>query len=105
MQVPRVKFAKLQDIRPRELSAEVCARVEIAWEHHRKRFTGMDIASNADMYPAQIRQYFTNNEVCQALMKAAMRQVQLTAEANYRVLKLSHTIADQDETVVISQIY
>jgi predicted ATPase with chaperone activity len=38
-------------------------------------------------------------------MKAAMRQVQLTAEASHRVLKLSQTIADQDETVVISQIY
>jgi magnesium chelatase family protein len=89
MQVPRVEFAKLRDMRPGESSVEVRARVEAAREHQRKRFAGTEIASNADMRPAQIRKYCVLDEACQNLMKTAMRQLQLTARAYHRVLKLS----------------
>jgi len=54
MQVPRVEFQKLRDMRPGETSAEVRARVEAARQHQRERFTGTDIASNADIRSAQI---------------------------------------------------
>ena len=49
MQVSRVEFTKLRDMRPGESSAEVRARVEAAREQQRKPFAGMDIASNVDM--------------------------------------------------------
>lgn len=94
MQVPRVEFSKLRDMRPGESSAEVRARVEAARQHQRERFAGTDIASNADMHPAQIRKYCVLDEACQNLMKTAMRQLQLNARAYHRVLKLSLTIAD-----------
>ncbi|MDY6866805.1 MAG: hypothetical protein SVT56_02705 [Chloroflexota bacterium] len=67
---------------------EVRARVEAARERQRERFGESGIASNADMRPAQIRQYCALGEDCQALMKTAMRQLQLTARAFHRVLKL-----------------
>ncbi len=54
---------------------------------------GEDSASNADMRPAQIRKYCALDDACQKLMKTAMRQLQLTARAYHRVLKLSRTIA------------
>lgn len=94
MQVFQVEFAKLCDTRPGETSAAVRVRVEAAREHQRKRFAGTGIASNADMHPAQIRKYCVLDDACQALMKTAMRQLQLTARAYHRVLKLSRTIAD-----------
>jgi len=72
----------------------VRARVETARQRQRDRFAGTDIASNADMRPAQIRKYCALDDPCQALMKTAMRQLQLTARAYHRVLKLSRTIAD-----------
>jgi hypothetical protein len=93
MRVSHVEFAKLRDMRPGESSAGVRGRVEAARQHQRNRFAGTDIASNADMRPAQIRKYCVLDEACQNLMKTAMRQLQLTARAYHRVLKLSRTIA------------
>ncbi len=104
-QVPRVEFQKLCDMRLGETSSEVRLRVEAARQHQRNRFEGTDIASNADMRPAQIRKYCTLNDDCQALMKTAMRQLQLTAPAYHRVLKLSRTIADLAGSEAITQVH
>jgi magnesium chelatase family protein len=105
MQVPRVEYQKLRDLKAGESSAEVRARVEAARERQRERFTGTDIASNADMRPAEIRKYCALDEDCQTLMKAAMRQLQLTARAYHRVLKLSRTIADLAGSEPITQVH
>jgi len=42
----------------------------------------------------QVCMYFALDDPRQALKKTAMRQLQLTARAFHRVLKLSRTIAD-----------
>ena len=105
MQVPRVEYQKLRDMRPGESSAEVRERVEAAREMQRNRFAGTDIASNADMRPAQVRKYCALDDPCQALMKTAMRQLQLTARAYHRVLKLSRTIADLAGSEAITQVH
>ena len=105
MQVPRVEFQKLRDMKPGETSAEVRARVEAARERQRQRFEGTDIASNADMRPRQLRKYCALDDACQALMKTAMRQVQLTARVYHRVLKLSRTIADLTGSQAIAQAH
>jgi len=62
-----------------------------------RRITGLFISfyhSNAEMRSAQILKYCTLDDPWQALMKTAMRQLQLTARAYHRILKLSRTIAD-----------
>ncbi len=105
MQVPRVEYQKLRDMRPGETSADVRARVESARERQRVRFEGTDIASNADMRPAQVRKYCALDDPCQALMKTAMRQLQLTARAYHRVLKLSRTVADLAGAEDITQVH
>jgi len=46
------------------------------------------------MRPAQIRQYCQLDETSNALMRSAMNQMQLSARAYHRVLKLARTIAD-----------
>ena len=105
MQVPRVEYQKLRDMRKGESSAEVRSRVETARVRQRQRFEGTDIASNADMRPRQIRKYCALDDSCQALMKTAMRQLQLTARAYHRVLKLSRTIADLAGSEAITQVH
>ncbi len=105
MQVPRVDYQKLRDMRPGETSANVRAWVEAARERQRIRFEGTNIASNADMRPAQIRKYCVLDEPCQSLMKTAMRQLRLTARAYHRVLKLSRTIADLAGSDDITQVH
>jgi magnesium chelatase family protein len=46
------------------------------------------------MGPAEIRDFCELDTAGQALLKAATRQLQLSARAYHRILKLSRTIAD-----------
>ncbi len=94
IQVPRVEYDKLSDARLGETSAAVKARVEAARERQRARFEGTGITCNNEMGPGELRQYCVLDESSRALMKSAMRQLQLSARAYHRVLKLSRTIAD-----------
>ena len=57
------------------------------------------------MRPAQVRKYCALDDACQVLMKTAMRQLQLTARAYHRVLKLSRTIADLAGSEAITQVH
>ncbi len=94
VEVPRVPFEKLSSSRLGEPSEKVRARVEAAVTIQRERFAGTDLQTNADMGPAEIRQFCSVDETSANLLKAAMRQMQLTARAYHRILKLSRTIAD-----------
>jgi magnesium chelatase family protein len=98
IEVPRVDYEKLSDDRLGEPSKNVQERVQAARERQRERFANMQMANgitcNADMRPAQIRQYCQLDETSNALMRTAMNQMQLSARAYHRVLKLARTIAD-----------
>jgi magnesium chelatase family protein len=100
IEVPRVEYDKLSDERLGEPSAAVQERVEAARERQRMRFSdgsgGRPSAPtcNADMRPAEVRKFCVLEATGQALMQAAMNQMQLSARAYHRVLKLARTIAD-----------
>jgi magnesium chelatase family protein len=108
--VPRVDYAKLTDQRFGEPSEAVRARVEAARERQRRRFAPVGLASdltcNADMRPAEVRKYCRLDEAGNALIKAAMAQLGLSARAFHRVLKLARTIADlaESETIQPAQV-
>ena len=98
--VPRVDYAKLTDQRLGESSAAIQARVETARERQRQRFLnsaangGVALACNADMRPADVRVHCKLDDAGTSLMRSAMSQLQLSARAFHRVLKLARTIAD-----------
>jgi len=94
IQVPRVDYEKLSDNRVGEPSQMIQVRVEKARQVQRERFAGTPIFSNADMHPAEIRKYCILDDSGKNLMKSAMAQLQLSARAYHRVLKLARTIAD-----------
>ncbi len=95
LQVPRVEYEKLSDNRVGEPSDRIRARVEAARDRQRVRFASLEgVASNADMRPAEVRKFCELDSACSALMKTAMTQLQLSARAYHRVLKLARTIAD-----------
>ena len=96
IEVPRVDFEKLSDNRRGESSDDIRARVEAAREIQRQRFNGLEngVMTNADMRVAEIRQFCGLDESGQQLIKAAMTQLQLSARAYHRILKLARTIAD-----------
>ncbi|HQC64426.1 MAG TPA: YifB family Mg chelatase-like AAA ATPase [Anaerolineaceae bacterium] len=101
--VPRVDFQKLSSQRQGESSEIIRARVEAARQKQTERFAGTRLVSNADMTPAEIRQFCKLDTPCEQLMKTAMRQMRLTARGYHRVLKLSRTIADLDGVEHIMQ--
>ncbi|MEL7643363.1 MAG: ATP-binding protein, partial [bacterium] len=97
IQVPRVEYEKLSDKRTGEPSAVIRERVEAARHVQRERFSqdgSSGILCNADMRPAEIRKFCSLDEPGKALMKSAMSQMNLTARAYHRILKLARTIAD-----------
>lgn len=80
-----------------EISTSIRARVQVARELQRARFSGLqsrDIVCNADMRVGEIRQYCKLQTEGQSLMRAAMTQLNLSARAYHRILKLARTIAD-----------
>jgi magnesium chelatase family protein len=98
VEVPRVGHAKLAEITPGEPSTVIRARVQAARERGRARLTGSGLACNADMRPGEVRVYCRLEPAGTALMRTAMQQLQLSARAFHRVLKVARTIADLAET-------
>ncbi|MGB8648381.1 MAG: YifB family Mg chelatase-like AAA ATPase [Anaerolineae bacterium] len=98
--VPRVDYEKLSGNRLGETSEAIRARVEKARERQRRRFAGTGtngrppLQVNADMGPAEVRQFCELDEGGRSLIKTAMKQMNLSARAYHRILKLSRTIAD-----------
>lgn len=105
LHVPRVEYQKLSSARLGESSADIRQRVVKARERQAKRFAGTELFSNADMTPAEVRQYCVLDAASQALMQVAMRQMQLTARGYHRVLKLARTIADLADCEAITQVH
>jgi magnesium chelatase family protein len=97
-EVPRVHYEKLSSERQGEPSVAVRERVTAARVRQSERFVqrapGTRLLTNADMGPAEVRQFCQLDGAGQRLMQAAMRQLHLSARAYHRVLKLARTIAD-----------
>jgi magnesium chelatase family protein len=94
LDVTRVDYEKLSDARAGEASAAIRARVQAARERQAQRFAGTALTCNADMAVAEVRAHCVLDAAGNSLMKAAMNQMQMSARAFHRVLKLSRTIAD-----------
>ncbi len=93
-EVPRVEFDKLSSDRLGEPSEAIRCRVEDARRVQRERFASSRLMSNADMGPADVRLHCALDDEGKALIRQAMSQLQLSARAYHRVLKLARSIAD-----------
>jgi len=92
-----VDYEKLSGDRVGETSDSIRARVQAARDKQNKRFSngeGTGIICNADMRVAEVRQFCRLQDEGQSLMRAAMAQLNLSARAYHRILKLARTIAD-----------
>jgi magnesium chelatase family protein len=97
IEVPRVDYEKLSGNRVGETSESIRARVQAARDIQNQRFAdggSKDIISNADMRVGEVRQFCQLQAEGQSLMRSAMSQLNLSARAYHRILKLSRTIAD-----------
>ena len=102
IEVPRIEYEKLTDDRLGETSEMVRGRVETARQIQRERFRDTNLTCNADMTPVEVREFCRTEPEAQTLIRAAMKQLYLSARAFHRILKLARTIADLDGSVIIA---
>jgi magnesium chelatase family protein len=99
IEVTPVGFNELTDRRPAESSAAVRERVVKARLIQLKRFEGMDgVYSNAQMNASVLRDVCRIDEAGRQLLKTAMERLGLSARAYDRILKVSRTIADLENS-------
>lgn len=78
-----------------ESSTAIRARVVAARERQHARFGGLDgVYANAHMGPREVDRWCRLDERGEALLKAAIRTLHLSARAYHRILKIARTIAD-----------
>ena len=101
VEVPHIDYEKLADDRLGELSEKVQTRVEASRTTQRQRFQETKLACNAEMTPTEVREFCQVEESAQSLLKAAMKQLYLSARAFHRILKIARTIADLENADII----
>jgi magnesium chelatase family protein len=101
IEVPHIDYEKLSDDRPGERSENIRERVSSARSLQYLRFKGSTLTTNSEMPPADVRNFCKTDESAQSLLKAAMKQMNLSARAFHRILKLARTIADLENSAII----
>jgi len=95
IEVPRMKFEKLSSEKMGESSASIRERVIAARNRQQERFKNLDgVISNSEMTGQQMKEFCKLGERELELLKKAVTQLQLSARAYHRIIKIARTIAD-----------
>jgi magnesium chelatase family protein len=99
IEVPAVKYKELSAETKSETSARIRERVIIARQIQLKRFESLKhVYNNGDMGSKEVRQFCKLDTAGAELLKMAMTKLGLSARAYDRILKVSRTIADLDNS-------
>ncbi|MCB0750572.1 MAG: ATP-binding protein, partial [Ignavibacteriae bacterium] len=99
IEVPAVKYKDLSSQENGEKSFEIRKRVVEARKKQIQRFNGIKfIFNNADMGSKEVREFCKLDSSGENLLKMAMTKLGLSARAYDRILKVSRTIADLEDS-------
>ncbi|TBW26806.1 YifB family Mg chelatase-like AAA ATPase [Gramella sp. KN1008] len=99
IEVTPVPFEKLSEERNGESSVKIRDRVTKAREMQAERFRDNEnIHYNAQMGSRQIREFCVLDDASKQLLKTAMERLNLSARAYDRILKVSRSIADLEQS-------
>ncbi len=98
IEVPKVEFEQLADKRKGEKSEDIRNRVLNARKIQTERFSNENLSYNAQMGPKEIEKFCALDDSSLILIKNAMEKLNLSARAFDRILKVSRTIADLDNS-------
>jgi magnesium chelatase family protein len=98
VEAPALSIAELRTEKPGEASASLRDRVHAARQRQLVRFRGTRSTANARMTHSQIRRFCAVDATLGDLLQQAMEQLQLSARAYDRILKVARTIADLAES-------
>ena len=99
--VPRIAFEKLNSLEAGETSKDVRIRVQSARNLQSKRYKNEGIISNAELTGKKIRKYCKIDQKSTELLKQAVERLHLSPRAFTRILKVSRTIADLENSSTI----
>ena len=95
IEVPAVEYRDISSTRAEEHSAAIRERIMQARAHQQARFrSDKKTNCNARMGPRQIKQHCQLTDESQELIRVAMTELNLSARAYDRILKVSRTVAD-----------
>jgi len=95
VEVPAVKFREISSARTGESSAQIRERVVAARQRQQERFSGRkQITCNARMTGKELKIFCALEPATLELLKNAMNDMNLSARAYDRILKVARTIAD-----------
>ena len=102
IEVPSVKYKELRTTVASEESAVVRMRVMDARKAQRARFVSeKNTYCNAQMAPKMIRKHCAISADGEKLLENAVSRLGLSARAHDRILKVSRTIADLDDSETV----
>ena len=94
IEVPAVRYEELSGNAPGEPSEAIRARVEAARGIQQGRFGKSKVRCNARMSPRQMKEFCQLDEGSQELLRVAISELNFSARAYDRILKVARTIAD-----------
>lgn len=103
LNVPTVKYTELNNYSIGESSIEIRKRVNNARKIQLERFKNDNIFSNSQLSANLINKYCKLDSKCDSLLKTAFENLNLSARAYSRVLKVARTIADLSESENIQE--
>jgi magnesium chelatase family protein len=98
IEVPPVPFRELSEKTTGTDSTRMHAQVMAAREIQQRRFEGQPVQVNGKMSPRQIRTHCRLDADAESLLKTAMDEMGLSARAHDKILRVSRTIADLEES-------
>lgn len=95
VQIPPVRPEELTRLPAGESSADIRARVMAAREIQRRRFAGLPgVTCNANMRARDLRDFCRLDESAERRLRSVLEDLELSARAYDRVLKVARTVAD-----------
>lgn len=101
IEVSPVKYKELSGKGKIETSAEIRKRVNKARKTQLKRYKEASIHSNSQLSSKEIKKHCTLNNESEKIMKDAFDKYRFSARTYNKILKVSRTIADLDESDII----
>jgi len=101
IEVPPVKFHEMSSETVGESSTAIRERVIAARKHQHDRFAKTRIPCNACMGSRELKTHCTLADTNKELLRQAMDELNLSARAYDRILKVARTIADLDDADTI----
>lgn len=101
IEVPRLTKDEMLSKTKGESSQDIRDRISQARERQKIRFQGTKIYSNAHITPKMLKEMIKISPNAESMLGTAITQLQLSARAYDRILKMALTISDLDKSDII----